>query len=115
MICPAVFRTNNGSSEVHPPTIHRPHDDIVNEVPVFRTRMLPGRLEAVFLLKKSIRHHQIVLGTESKEPNSICVHITNAVVSKNSLPGQMISTNSSVKVPEENYTVLFWDVQENAL
>lgn len=77
----------------------------------------PGGLVLVLHVKEGVRDHQIQLCAEAQEEEeeAIRIHVSNAFLSDDGLPEEMVPSNSSVEIPKQEDLVILGDGKESLL
>lgn len=76
--------------------------DVVQNVPMLRTRVAPGRLKAFMLLEQGVGDGQLVFRTELQQQAPIVIAVPMTVSSKNSLPQLRVSANSGIEIAKDD-------------
>ena len=76
--------------------------------------MNPGGFQAVFLLEDCVGDGELVLCAELEQEAAVVVTVTNAMSSKDSLPGLRVLPNSSVEVAKDEDLVVFRGVVQDS-
>lgn len=75
----------------------------------------PGGLVLVHV-KEGVRDHQIQLCAEAQEEEeAIRIHVSNAFLSDDGIPEEMVPSNSSVEIPKQEDLVILGDGKESLL
>lgn len=85
------------------------YDGIVQQVPMLGPGAHPSCLAFVRLLEEGVGDREVVSRAQRQETESICVHLSNAVLPKYSSPDLRVRPNSIVEVSQKYNSILLGD------
>ena len=114
MISGALSPTH-GSSNLHFIQVTAPDNDVVNEVPVFGPGMHPRSLVHVKELEESVSDGKTQFRAERKQPETATIHVTNTMMSNDSMPYVVISAYPGIEIAQQYDFVILRNSSEGGI